>query len=97
VSGTPIGAAATPVSVGSLTGAPANISAVQANLTVIGGSKSASVFVWPCAQPQPAASVGVVSAKRRATFTVITAVFGGAFCVASNAPVDVVVDIVGAG
>ena len=96
---TRVPASSTPrtIQVGSLVGGPATVVAVQANLTLLGGSKSASVFVWPCAQPQPESSIAVVSARTRASFSVITSVSNGAFCIASNAPVDVVVDIVGVG
>ena len=78
-------------------GAQAAVGVVQANLTLISGSGPASVFIWPCSQPQPAASVAVVGAGKTAAFSVLVAVSTGAMCAASNAPVDLVVDVVGAG
>jgi hypothetical protein len=92
-----IGNTPTPIQAGMIAGASTAPTSAQVNLTLIGKSKSASVFVWPCSQPKPEASVAVVAAKRRATFSVLTSLSDGTFCIASNAPVDVVADVVGAG
>lgn len=74
-------------------GAPAAISTAMVNVTVLGGGGGGSVFVWPCGQPQPAAAIGVVGPNMRATFAVVGAAPGGVLCVASNQPVDVLVDV----
>lgn len=95
--GVAVGSAPTPIQAGIVTGESTAPSSVQVNLTLIGKSKSASVFVWPCSQPKPDASAGVVAARRHATFSVLTSLSDGTFCIASNALVDVVADVVGAG
>ncbi len=95
--GGPLGATPTQVMIGTLPGGAGVVATVQANVTLIGGTKSSSVFVWPCSQTRPEASIGVVQARKRATFAILTAVSDGAFCISSNTPVNAVVDIVAVG
>ena len=92
-----LSATPTPVVLGPLAGAPANVTAAQVNLTLIGGANGASVFMWPCAQPRPEGSIAVVTPNRQATFSIVTNIADGGFCLASNAPVDVLADIVAVG
>jgi hypothetical protein len=96
-SNVPLGATTTPVVLGPLAGAPANVTAAQVNLTLIGGANGASVFMWPCAQPRPEGSIAVVTPNRQATFSIMTNIADGRFCLASNAPVHVLADIVAVG
>ena len=93
----PLGAAPTPVVLGPLAGAPANVTAAQVSLTLIGGANGASVFMWPCARPRPEGSIAVVTPNRQATFSIMTNIADGRFCLASNAPVHVLADIVAVG
>ncbi|MSY77050.1 MAG: peptidoglycan DD-metalloendopeptidase family protein [Actinobacteria bacterium] len=96
-SNVPLGATPTPVVLGPLAGAPANVTAAQVSLTLIGGANGASVFMWPCAQPRPEGSIAVVTPNRQATFSIVTNIADGGFCLASNAPVHVLADIVAVG
>jgi len=93
----PLGSAPTPVVLGPLAGAPAKVTTAQVNLTLIGGANGASVFMWPCAQPRPEGSIAVVTPNSQATFSVMTTIADGGFCLASNAPVHVLADIVAVG
>ncbi|MEO7398706.1 MAG: M23 family metallopeptidase [Ilumatobacteraceae bacterium] len=81
------------VAIAGVAGLPAALASATVHLTVIGATRAASVFVWPCDQPQPAAAVGVVAAARKATFVVAAAVTSGQICVASNAAASVVIDV----
>ena len=95
--GSPLSATPAPVALTGIDGAPSSISKADLSVTVLGGATGGSVFVWNCAVPQPTAAVGVVAANKRATFSVVAAAPNGTVCMASNQPVDALVDVVAVG
>jgi len=95
--GSSLSATPAPVALTGIDAAPSSISKVNLSVTVLGGATGGSVFVWNCAVSQPTAAVGVVAANKRATFSVVAAAPNGTVCVASNQPVDALVDVVAVG
>ena len=69
----------------------------QVHITMIGGAAEASVFAWPCGQPQPAAAVGVVRSRAVNTVSAIVALSNGTLCLASSQPIHIIVDLVALG
>ncbi|MEO6124312.1 MAG: peptidoglycan DD-metalloendopeptidase family protein [Ilumatobacteraceae bacterium] len=94
---TAIGTTTTNVNVTGMGGLPTAAQSAVVNVTVIAAATNASVFVWPCGQPQPAAAIGVAVAGHTATFSATTAVAAGQICLASNAPATAFVDVAGVG
>jgi hypothetical protein len=95
--GSRIGSSPVRVPLGGWDGGPTVIATAVVNVTVLGAHGGGSVFVWSCEKAQPAAAIGVVALGKTATFSVVTAASNGAICVSANNPVDVIVDVAGAG
>ena len=79
-----------PVSVPGATRAQFTVSVITAGL-------SGAVFMWNCAEPQPAASVVSTNADSIASATVSLNMTGGSVCMASTGSLHSVVDLVAAG
>ncbi len=95
--GAPVGATPIRVALGGWDGGPSVIATAVVDVTILGGAGGGSVFVWSCEKAQPAAAFGVVGPNKRGTFAITTATTNGTICIAANHPVDVIIDISGAG
>lgn len=95
--GGPIGSSGRVLPVAGLGSVPGSASSVLASVTVVTGGLGSSVFVVPCGQPRSSGTVVAASANRVTTAVVPVGLGGGAICVSSVHPVDVIVDVVGAG
>jgi hypothetical protein len=76
---------------------PAGTTRAQFTVSVITGALSGAVFLWNCAEPQPAASVVSTNADSIASATVSMNVTGGTVCMASTGSLHSVVDLAAAG
>jgi hypothetical protein len=95
--GQQIGATPTPVLVANSEDFSASTPRAQLSFTLIGGATEASVFAWPCDQPQPPAVIGVVRARSVNTVSALIGLTNGTLCLASTQPVHVIVDVVAFG
>lgn len=76
---------------------PAGATRAQVTVTIIGGTSSAALLAWNCADVRPSASVAYTTSASNNAVTVTLNVTGGALCVASTANVNVAVDLIAVG
>ncbi|MCU1396028.1 MAG: hypothetical protein JWM34_4456 [Ilumatobacteraceae bacterium] len=77
-------------------GVGADASAAMLSVTVTDPSADGFATVWPCGQPQPLASnLNFVAGQTRANAVLSRVGTNGSVCIASNAPINVVVDVEG--
>jgi hypothetical protein len=67
------------------------------SITTVSGDKPTSVFVVPCGEGRSAGSVSAQSAQRVSSEVVAVRLGGGAVCISSIQPADIIVDVIAAG
>lgn len=67
------------------------------SITTVSGEKATSVFVVPCGEGRSSGSVSAQSAQRVSSEMVAVRLGGGAVCISSIQPVDIIVDVIAAG
>lgn len=95
--GTTIGSTPASVMIPGFDDWPTATPMAQVHITMIAGAAEASVFAWPCGQPQPAAAVGVVRSKSVNTVSAMVGLTNGTLCLASSQPIHIIVDLVALG
>jgi hypothetical protein len=76
-------------------GAPSSANAVAVNLTVVAPSAAGFVTAYPCGTVPEVSNVNFATLDNRPNSAVVPTTAGGAICVVSNAPADLLVDIAG--
>ena len=92
-----VGSSARVVQVAGVGAVPGSSSSAVVSVTVVTGNLGSSVFVVPCGSPRSSGTVVAASPNRITSAVVPVALGGGTVCVSSIHPVDVIVDVVGAG
>ena len=67
------------------------------SITTVSGDKPTSVFVVPCGEGRSTGSVSAQSAQRVSSEVVAVRLGGGAVCISSIQPADIIVDVIAAG
>jgi hypothetical protein len=90
------GTAIQEVPVAGVFGVPTDAAGVALNVTITGASSDGFATVFPCGQGIPTASnVNYVKGQDIPNFVIAKPGVGGKVCVASSAPVDVILDVSG--
>ncbi len=79
-----------------LIGVPAGATTVLLSITTISGEKATSVFAVPCGEGRGTGAVAAQSAYRVSSEVVAVRLGGGAVCISSIQPANVIVDVIGA-
>jgi LysM repeat protein len=85
------------VPVAGLAGVSGGATTAVLSITTVSGDKATSVFVVPCGEGRSAGSVSAQSAQRVSSEVVAVRLGGGAVCISSIQPADVIVDVIAAG
>jgi hypothetical protein len=95
-SGAPISIAPVTVPIVGLPGVPAGATTALLSITTISGEKATSVFAVPCGEGRGTGAVAAQSAYRVSSEVVAVRLGGGAVCISSIQPANVIVDVIGA-
>jgi hypothetical protein len=97
LAGGPVGIGAVGVQVNGIGGVPPGTSVALLSVTTVTGGMGSSLFMVPCGEGRSAGTVIASSPYRISTAVVPVQLNGGAVCISSFNPIDVIIDVVGAG
>jgi LysM repeat protein len=94
--GSPVWTAPVTVPIIGLPGVPSGATTALLSITTVSGEKATSVFAVPCGEGRGTGAVAAQSAYRVSSEVVAVRLGGGAVCISSIQPTNVIVDLIGA-
>jgi murein DD-endopeptidase MepM/ murein hydrolase activator NlpD len=85
------------VQIGGVAAIPQGVTTAMVSITAVTGRAASSVFAYPCGEGRSSGAVVAASPDRVTTAVVPVRLGTGAVCISATAPVDVVIDLLGAG
>jgi LysM repeat protein len=95
--GSRVGTSPVTVPVAGVGGVSGGATTAVLSITTVTGDKATSVFVVPCGEGRSVGSASAQSAQRVSSEMVAVRLGGGAVCISSIQPVDIIVDVIAAG